>query len=414
MPATSAVVPNRRVVWLLALVGLVGFALRTNISIAQEYMAPELGLSMTQMGVISAWGFQLAYTLFQVPGGFLGDRFGARVVLGVAVLGWALASLASAGVAGTGATAFAALFAARVLLGASQAATFPVSAMAAVQYVPAEARTGASAIYLAASALGAAVAPLTLAPLMARAGWRAVFVASAGVGFLAAALWFALAPRGVPAGQGSAGRPLREQLREAGRLLRHPPLLLLSGSYLLHSAVFFVFVFWFFRYLIEGRGISLLQGGFWGSVPYLLGTVAAPLAGRYVDRLARRIPAARARRQVAMTLQVVAAALVALGAALDLAPLAILALSASVACLLSCEAPFWTSATALAGDSAGAAGGVLNLMGNLGGVVSIWLVPVMKDAWGWVAMLLFWAGCAVVAAGLFALTGRGEGAAARG
>jgi cyanate permease len=44
---------------------------------------------------------------------------------------------------------------------------------------------------------------------------------------------------------------------------------------------------------------------------------------------------------------------------------------------------------------------VLNLMGNLGGVVSIWLVPLMKDAWGWTAMLAFWAGVALVAAALW-------------
>lgn len=85
-----------RVVWLLALVSLVGYALRTNIAIAQEYMAPERGLSMTQIGVISAWGFQLAYAVFRIPGGFLGDRYGSQVVMGFAVIGWSIASLASA------------------------------------------------------------------------------------------------------------------------------------------------------------------------------------------------------------------------------------------------------------------------------------------------------------------------------
>ena len=46
---------------LLSLVSLVGYALRANITIAQETMAPELGLTMANMGTISAWGFQLAY-----------------------------------------------------------------------------------------------------------------------------------------------------------------------------------------------------------------------------------------------------------------------------------------------------------------------------------------------------------------
>ncbi|MDX2058079.1 MAG: hypothetical protein SFV24_09785, partial [Gemmatimonadales bacterium] len=54
---------------LLALLSLVGYALRSNITIAQEYMAPDLGLTMADMGSISAWGFQLAYALFQLPTG---------------------------------------------------------------------------------------------------------------------------------------------------------------------------------------------------------------------------------------------------------------------------------------------------------------------------------------------------------
>jgi len=60
----------------------------------------------------------------------------------------------------------------------------------------------------------------------------------------------------------------------------------------------------------------------------------------------------------------------------------------------------------LAGAAEGAATGVLNLMGNVGGILSIWLVPLMKDAWGWFGMLAFWAAAALVAAGLFATTGR--------
>ena len=37
-------------------------------------------------------------------------------------------------------------------------------------------------------------------------------------------------------------------------------------------------------------------------------------------------------------------------------------------------------------------------MGNLGGVLSIWLVPIMSDAWGWHATLSFWAGVCIAAA----------------
>ncbi len=385
---------------LLALLSLVGYALRSNITIAQEFMAPELGLTMADMGSISAWGFQLAYALFQLPAGFLGDRFGARVILGLAVVGWAAASFAS-GLAGVAGSAFLTLFAARVLLGISQAATYPVGSMAISHAIPAERRTTANAIFIASSMLGSALAPLTLAPLMAQAGWRSVFIASGVVGLIAAVIWFIVAP--VHRRGPHAMRPLGEEIRLGLRLLKNRDLLLLSLSYLLHSAVFFVFVFWFFRYLTDGRGFDLLASGIWGSVPYFAAFLLAPLGGIAADRLARRLAPGRARRRVAMACLIAAATLVVIGANLPNAFLAIAALSLSVACISGAEGSFWSTATAIGHTNPGAAGGVLNLMGNLGGVISIWAVPRMRDPLGWTGLLGVWAAVSVVAALLWLL-----------
>lgn len=385
---------------LLALLSLVGYALRSNITIAQEYMAPDLGLTMADMGSISAWGFQLAYALFQLPTGFLGDRFGARAVLGLAVVGWALASFAS-GLAGTAGSAFLTLFAARVLLGVSQAATYPVGAMAIAQAVPANRQTTANSIFIATSLLGSALAPLTLAPLMAQTGWRSVFMVSGVVGLVAAVIWFLLAPPHRPGPH--AMRPLRDEILVGLRLLRNRDLVLLSTSYLLHSAVFFVFIFWFFRYLTDGRGFDLLASGLWGSVPPFVAFLLAPLGGIAADRLARRLAPGRARRRVAMVCLIAAATLVVVGANLPNPFLAIGALSLSVAFINGAEGSFWATATAIGHTNPGAAGGVLNLMGNLGGVISIWAVPRMRDPLGWTGLLGVWAAVSVVAALLWLL-----------
>jgi sugar phosphate permease len=231
------------------------------------------------------------------------------------------------------------------------------------------------------------------------------------VGAAAAAAWYLLAPRDRPTTATTAAPAGVPSLwQQTGRLLRHPPLRRLCAAYLLHSAVLYVFLFWFFRYLIEARGFTLLESGVWASLPYLLATVAAPLVGVLADRLARTLGLAPARRRVAITGLTLAATLVLLGAWLPTPTLAIVALSLSAACLVSCEAPFWTTAAALASEGEGAATGVLNLMGNVGGILSIWLVPLMKDAWGWFPMLAFWAAMALVAAGLLATTGRGRSA----
>ncbi|MHB1329494.1 MAG: MFS transporter [Gemmatimonadales bacterium] len=390
---------TRLLVGMLALLSLIGYALRSNITVAQELMAPDLGLSMGDMGLITGLGFQLAYALFQVPAGVLGDRFGARPILGISMIGMGVASLAS-GLAGSVGNALFLLFTARSLLGMAQSATYPVGALAIRQRVPAEYQTTASAIFISTSLLGSALVPLTLAPLMAAAGWRTVFLVSGLVGLLGAACWFAFAP---PIPRPAAVTTLGTQMRRALALFRNRDIVLLSLAYLFHSAVFFVFIFWFFRYLIDARGMSLLASGFWGSLPLLTAFVLAPIGGMFTDRLGRRLSPALARRNVAVGCLVAAALLVLLGANLSNPFLAIAALSLSVASINAAEGPFWVTITSLGGSTPGAAAGVLNLMGNLGGVVSIWAVPHMREALGWTALLAVWAGVAIVAAALWLL-----------
>lgn len=176
--------------------------------------------------------------------------------------------------------AFAALCGARVLLGFSQAATGPVSAMAAAQFVPETQPTGASAIYLAAGSLGAALSPLLQAPFILRAGWRAVLMASAVVGLATAMLWLFLAPQRAERAGTHRDVPMREQVRATARILRNRALLVLSLSHLLHSAVFFVFDFWFFNCLIEARGFSVLASGVWASIPHCMSFAIAPFGRR--------------------------------------------------------------------------------------------------------------------------------------
>ena len=368
-----------RVVFLVSLVTGVAYLVRTDVAVAQERMVPALGLTMAGMGTITAWGFQLPYALFQIPAGLFGERFGARTALALALGGCGLASLITAALPGDG--AIAVLASTRVLLGISQAAVFPVAAMAIQQYVPAADRVRATAIFIATSACGAAVAPLLMAPVMERFDWRAVFAVSTAIAAGTALVWLAFMPRRTPQAEtgrkpnsGSAWPELRTLMRDS-RLRR------LSLAYLLHSAVYFVFLFWFFRYLTEGRGFTVLASGVWASLPSVAGIVLVPPIGLATDRLGRRIGSSQARRRVAMACLLSAAGFVIAGAILPSAVLAVLALSLSSGCINGAEAPFFTTATAIGAESAGAAAGVLNFMGNLGGVLSIWLVPRMSAAW---------------------------------
>jgi ACS family glucarate transporter-like MFS transporter len=399
-PSGGRLTQHWRIILLLSLVTGVAYLVRADVAVAQERMVPAVGLTMIGMGAITAWGFQLAYALFQVPAGMFGERFGARTALALALAGCSLASFITGAMPRQGAVVV--LLSTRVLLGIAQAAVFPVAAMAVMIYVPVMERVRATAIYVATASLGAAAAPFLMAPIMEKLGWRAVFVLSGAIASVTALAWVTLMPPRPPHPEQQdafqARRGVRSELRV---LVLNIPLLRLSIAYLLHSAVWFVFVFWFFRYLTEGRGFTVLAGGRWGGLPGLAAFVLAPLIGMATDRLGRRIGAAQARRRIAMACLFSAAGFVTAGAVLPSAMLAILALSLSTGCVNGAEGPFFTTATAIGAENPGAAAGVLNLMGNLGGVLSIWLVPRMSSAWGWNGTLVFWSGVCLVAAFLW-------------
>src|SRR5438876_10430980 len=102
MPTHCSVLPSRtrwKILALLTLISVITYVDRVNISVAARQMMPALGLTQMQMGYVFS-AFVLGYALFQVPGGWLGDRWGTRLVLAVAVVWWSVFTAFSA-VAGT-------------------------------------------------------------------------------------------------------------------------------------------------------------------------------------------------------------------------------------------------------------------------------------------------------------------------
>jgi sugar phosphate permease len=106
----------------------------------------------------------------------------------------------------------------------------------------------------------------------------------------------------------------------------------------------------------------------------------------------------------------IGATLMSIGIRVDSQVLAVGVLSVAVGILTGVEGSFWAVTTTFAAGKAGSAGGVLNLFGNLGGVISIWAVPQMVDQWGWLVTLSSWAGVSVTSALLWTLVRERRGA----
>ena len=372
---------SRTIIALLSIFSFVSYLERTNISVAAAFMMPELGLTQIQMGQIFS-SFLIGYTLFQIPTGILGDRFGPRVVLAVAGLVWAvttaLTGLLPGFVVHAAAGVYVSLWIVRFVLGAGEAATYPVAARAIANWIPPTDRAFANSVVIAGASLGSAVAGPLISWLMVGFGWRASFYVTAAIALGIAVVWWRYASDYPPGSSGglqaapivaSDERPTAASARGASwwPLLRNRDMLLLSASYFLASYVLYIFVFWLYLYLVDVRGFSLLRGGLFASLPWLVATVLTPAGGGVADWLSRRSGIARGHRITAASGLALSGIFLYLGATAPGAYVAIAALSLSIGFQTSTEGSFWSSATDIAGTHAGAAGGVLNTFGNLGG-----------------------------------------------
>src|SRR5258708_9651327 len=151
--------------------GFLAYLQQKSITVAAELMMPDLGLSQFQISLIE-WAFVLGYGLFQVPGGIFGQRQGARrtfVIIGLAAF---LATVATplAPYWLTGGSLFVALLLVQLLLGCSQAATFPVSAGVFERWFPPRSWPTVQGLQPMGLSLGAALTPPLIAHLMSAMG----------------------------------------------------------------------------------------------------------------------------------------------------------------------------------------------------------------------------------------------------
>ncbi len=378
-------------VGLLAATATASYLARVNVSVAGALMRDELALDPVAMGrVFSA--FLLGYALCQVPAGMLADRFGARRVLAFAAFSWVVALAAMAVV--PAAAALPLLLGFRLILGIGEAPTFPAAAQAISRHIPPEARGRANGLVVAAIGLGSAIAPPLVGTVMVRFGWRAAIAVSALPALAVAIAWLAVKqmPPELHPNDGEESAPAPP---ENGRLASRS-FVLLTASYTLQGYVGYIFVFWFYLYLVDVRGFSLLKGALLSSLPWLLSIVSIPLGGAISDALVKRLGEARGRRVVPMTGLIGGSVFIAVGAHTGNALVAAVCLALATALVLCVEGPFWATMTELAGRRSGAAGGVMNMGSNLGGLVSPALTPVLAAAIGWENALLVAAALAVV------------------
>lgn len=358
---------------------------RVCISTAAPAISADLGLSNAQMGwVFSA--FTIAYALFEMPSGWLADRFGARAMLARIVLWW------SAMTAATGAaTGFGSLVLLRWLFGMGEAGVLPSLARAFGRWLPAAEAGRAFGLTIMAGALsGALTQPLVVA-ILARVSWRATFPIFGAVGVVWALAWwrwFRDEPRdhaGVNAAELAliGDRPPSPHPRVPwGALARSRSLIVICAMYFGAIYGWYFYLTWLPTYLLKARGFELASVGWLAALPLLGIAAGSVLGGALADALTKRFGRRIGLRAPGLVGLPLAALAILLAIALSDPLAAALALTAAALLAALGVAPAWAVCLALGGRHAGVVSGAMNTFGNLGGATSPIVVGLCLDRFG--------------------------------
>jgi ACS family glucarate transporter-like MFS transporter len=425
-----------RLLGFLFFISLTTYIDRVNISVAGARMGPELGLTRVEFGTIFS-AFVLGYALFQIPGGWLGDRFGHKRVLAFALLWWsvftALTAWAGKSFLVSALGIVPALCLVRFLIGVGEAAAYPCASGLVRRWFPSEERGLATGIVFAGIGVGSTVTPPLVAWLMVGYGWESAFYAAGAFGVALAAVFYFSVPARPPQPDRSDDRhmiPSQEsgELPDAAKPVAQPfeklnvpwksflksgQLWLLTLSYFFNGYVAYIFFSWFYLYLVDVRGFTLLRGSFFAALPFLAMALGSPLGGVLGDRLIPRLGRARARRAVVFAGLVPATLLLFLGGSAENAYLAIAILSLAAGLLLLALSSYWATAIELMPSHPAIASGIMNMGTNLGGVISPVLTPWLAARYGWTAALGVGAASCLCAALLWIFIGKADDAEER-
>jgi MFS transporter, ACS family, glucarate transporter len=400
-----------RILSLLLGFGYIAYLQQKSLTVAAERMMPDLGLTQMQIGWLE-WAFVLGYAAFQLPGGVIGQRLGARrtftIISLVAFCATIFTPLAPFVLTGT--VLLVALLLLQLVLGLAQGPIFPVSAGVMEAWFRPQQWALVQGLQSMALQVAAAATPPLVTYLMATFSWRhALFWPELPVlAFIAVWVWYG---RNTPA---EHPRVRAEELAELGenrvaevqasiswrrlaRLLGNRSILLLTFSYICMNYVFYLIANWCFLYLVQERHFNILEGGWLAVAPPLAAAAGAGVGGKLASDLCTRFGSRWGFRLTPLVALPAAGALLLVTVHLSNPYGAVIALALCYGIVELTEGSYWGGTMFVARADTMTATGVLNTGGNVGGLIGIPIVAYLSGHGAWTA--------AFVVGTLFALIG---------
>ncbi len=426
-PANAAPTHTR----FLVLAGLcaaaaLSYVSRNAIAVAESTVRGDLGLTKEQSGWLMS-AFFISYSLCQIPGAWVGQRFGARRALPAFAIVWSIAT------AFTALGSFANILATRVVKGVSQAGLFPICTGVVAKWFPKTGQALAMGALGSFMSVGGAVGAVLTGWLVVEIGWRWMFVLYSLPGLLWAAWfwgWFretpgehaavnqaeaeliesanpltaALSPSGSEGAKAASALPARAgglqppsvapEPKQSGdcksparatvsptpwlQLLTSPAMWCICGQQFFRAAGYMFFTSWFATYLQEARGVTILKSGFLTMLPLLAVVVGSLVGGIISDAVLKRTGSRRLARQGVAVVSLGMCAALTLSAYFFADALAAVLIISAGSFFAAVAGPCgYTITIDMGGEHVPTVNSVMNMTGNFGAMLFPLAVPLL-------------------------------------
>lgn len=396
------------VVWLV-IGGIINYVDRSSLSITAPAMVRDLGLSMTQiglMGTVFAW----CYAVAQIPTGWISDRVNARIVFAVSLLVWSAATMATGFF-----SALWVILACRAVLGIAEAPCWPTATKIISFWYPREERGVAIGIFTSSAKWGPAIAPPILVWMMIHYGWRGLFVVTGVAGIVFALIFYVFYRN--PDKSRLLGSAELDYIKRGGggheftlgstrssiswrALFGYRSVWGMILGYFCAIWIWNTFIVFLPLYLLATYHISLAKLGIFASVPWIGGAFGAICSGFVAKWVMRRFKMAplKANKCLISLYALLAAVALACMPASDTLGLTIVITTIALIFIAAINATAWTMASDIAPPSmVGSVSSIQNFGGYFGGAFAPLVTGMIVDATG--SYTLAFLSAAVIAVG---------------
>ncbi|EBN7762923.1 MFS transporter [Salmonella enterica] len=400
------------------LITSVNYADRATLSIAGSSVAKELGLDPGDMGLIfSAFGW--AYLVMQIPGGWLLDKYGSKKVYTWSLFFWSIFTFLQGFVELMPlAWTVISLFFLRFMLVFSEAPSFPANARIVAAWFPTNERATATACFNAGQYFALALFSPLLGWLTFAWGWQHVFTVMGIIGFILTFIWVRYVHN--PSEHPMISRQELKYITDGGaiidmdtksaakkssggwtsvkQMLTNRMLMgVFLGQYFINSITWF-FLTWFPIYLVQQRGMSILNVGFIASIPAICGFAGGILGGVCSDWLLKKGMSITAARKIPIVFGMLLATSLILCNYIE-SHVVVVSLMALAFFGKGFGALGWTVVSDVAPkEAAGMCGGLFNAFGNVASIVTPLVIGyLVKEMHSFNSALIFVGASAIAA-----------------